>query len=397
MSWHQWPSEAKVYNWASSSVLSVVATAVDEWLRVCRVFLAQVEGPFSFKVLDIKKWSSLNFQASFSVDWNFGCPLRQFKGAPPPPPSFYLYISNPARRCGLDRANPDRGAQRRGLDAARSSPNPRAWIAVPTCPCNLHIVDWFECCKDHLVYTKKRGESIREVFAASLFCLAKRWQVSFWRPKSGRRPARQPPTMVLGVRLLSIFVDSKDLLPDVAMMSRSGTPCFESRCIWHIAFTKWCLYRRRWTLPSTARRLQSFASLQSKLAISALPYSIHRSWSLLGCSCLFSCMIFLWNILFSLLQPRDRFFFFFFFFSRACMCYRAEFAGPTKKWYCPPPLATGGKRDTAPVAKDNGPYFGMPAREFLIKMYAWRQGACGNCHFCHFPLPALLLTFPPSS
>ena len=37
--------------------------------------------------------------------------------------------------------------------------------------------------------------------------------------------------MVLGVRLLSIFVDSKDLLPDVAMMSRSGTPCFESRCI----------------------------------------------------------------------------------------------------------------------------------------------------------------------
>ena len=82
---------------------------------------------------------------------------------------------------------------------------------------------------------------------------------------------------------------------------------------------------------------------------------------------------------FSLLQPHDRFFFFFFFFfCCACMCCRAEFAGPTKKWYCPLPLATGGKRDTAPAATDNGPYFGMPAREFLIKMYARRHGACGN-------------------
>ena len=46
--------------------------------------------------------------------------------------------------------------------------------------------------------------------------------------QSGRRPARQPSAVVLGVRLLSIFVDSKDLLLDVAMMSLSGTPCFES-------------------------------------------------------------------------------------------------------------------------------------------------------------------------
>ena len=44
------------------------------------------------------------------------------------------YISNPARGCGLDRANPDRG----GLVAARSTPNPRAWIALPTWNCNLH-------------------------------------------------------------------------------------------------------------------------------------------------------------------------------------------------------------------------------------------------------------------
>ena len=50
------------------------------------------------------------------------------------------------------------------------------------------------------------------------------------RFESGRRPARQPSTVVLEVRLLSIFVDSKDLLPDVAMMCLSGTPCFESRC-----------------------------------------------------------------------------------------------------------------------------------------------------------------------
>ena len=36
---------AKVSNSASSSVLSVVATAVAEWLWVCRVFLAQMEFP----------------------------------------------------------------------------------------------------------------------------------------------------------------------------------------------------------------------------------------------------------------------------------------------------------------------------------------------------------------
>ena len=72
---------AKVSNSASSSVLSVAATAVAELLWACRVFLAQMEGRSFFKVLDIKQWSSLNFQASFSVDSSFGCPLRQFKGA----------------------------------------------------------------------------------------------------------------------------------------------------------------------------------------------------------------------------------------------------------------------------------------------------------------------------
>ena len=166
-----------------------------------------------------------------------------------------MEISNPARGCGLDRANPDRGAQRRGLDATRSSPNPRAWIAPATCTLltDLNVARIIWC-------TPRNEENRFERFSQLL--------------------------------LLSIFVDSKDLLPDVAVMSLSGTPCFKSRCT---SLSPNGLYRRRWTLPSTARRLQSFASLQSKLAISALPYSIHRSRSLLGCSCLFLCMIFLWN------------------------------------------------------------------------------------------------------
>ena len=97
----------------------------------------------------------------------------------------------------------------------------------------------------------------------------------FWRSQSGRRPARQPST-VLGVWLLSIFVDSKDLLPDVTMMNLSGTSCFESRCM---SLSQNGLYRWRQTLPSAARRLQGFASLQSNLGFSTLPGSIYRSWS----------------------------------------------------------------------------------------------------------------------
>ena len=106
-----------------------------------------------------------------------------------------------------------------------------------------------------------------------------------------------------GVRLLSMFADSKDLLPDVAMMNLSGTPCFESRCM-SLSPNGW--YRRRRTPPSTARRLQGVPSLRhSKLAFSTLPCSIYRSRSLLGCSCLFSCMIFLWNGVF-LSAPASR-------------------------------------------------------------------------------------------
>ena len=95
----------------------------------------------------------------------------------------------------------------------------------------------------------------------------------FLRPESSCRPARQPSTVVVGVRPLSIFVDSKDMLPDVAMMNLSGTPCFESWCMLLLLNGLYC---RGWTLPSTDRSLQSFASLQySKLAFSTLPSSIY--------------------------------------------------------------------------------------------------------------------------
>ena len=43
-----------------------------------------------------KKWSSLHFQASFLVDLPFGCPLRQFKGAPSLPSICICYFPLPA-------------------------------------------------------------------------------------------------------------------------------------------------------------------------------------------------------------------------------------------------------------------------------------------------------------
>ena len=48
------------------------------------------------KVLDIKKWSCLHFQASFLVVLPFGCPLRQFKGAPSLPSICICYFPLPA-------------------------------------------------------------------------------------------------------------------------------------------------------------------------------------------------------------------------------------------------------------------------------------------------------------
>ena len=50
-------------------------------------------------------------------------------------------ISNPAWGCGPDRANPDRGAQRRGQNAAWFRPKYECWIAIPTCPFTFDLFD----------------------------------------------------------------------------------------------------------------------------------------------------------------------------------------------------------------------------------------------------------------
>ena len=50
-------------------------------------------------------------------------------------------ISNSARGCGPDQANPDRGAQRRGQGAAWFRPIYECWIAVPTCPFTFDLFD----------------------------------------------------------------------------------------------------------------------------------------------------------------------------------------------------------------------------------------------------------------
>ena len=55
-----------------------------------------MEGPSFSKVLNIRKWSCLHFQASFLVDLPFGCPLRQFKGAPSLPSICICYFPLPA-------------------------------------------------------------------------------------------------------------------------------------------------------------------------------------------------------------------------------------------------------------------------------------------------------------
>ena len=43
-----------------------------------------------------KKWSTLHCQASFLLDLPFGCPLRQFKGAPSLPSICICYFPLPA-------------------------------------------------------------------------------------------------------------------------------------------------------------------------------------------------------------------------------------------------------------------------------------------------------------
>ena len=51
---------------------------------------------FLFQSFRHKKWSCLHFQASFLVDLPFGCPLRQFKGAPSLPSICICYFPLPA-------------------------------------------------------------------------------------------------------------------------------------------------------------------------------------------------------------------------------------------------------------------------------------------------------------
>ena len=90
--WHQRPSGAKVSNWGSSSVLSVVATAVGEWQWLCRVFLAQMEGPSFSKVFDKKVvyfTLSGQFLAWFTLRLSFEAVQRSSL------PSFYLYLLFP--------------------------------------------------------------------------------------------------------------------------------------------------------------------------------------------------------------------------------------------------------------------------------------------------------------
>ena len=87
--WHQRPSGAKVSNWGSSSVLSVVATAVGEWQWVCRVFLAQMEGPSFSKVLDIKSGLVYTFRP---VSWLF-YPSVVLWGSSKELPPFLLFVS----------------------------------------------------------------------------------------------------------------------------------------------------------------------------------------------------------------------------------------------------------------------------------------------------------------
>ena len=184
------------------------------------------------------------------------------------------------------------------------------------------IVDWFECCTTTEGSSGAHQETKRilEVFLASPFCLAKRWQAFFWRPQSGRRSARQPSTVVLGVHLLSIFVDSrsKDLLPDVAMLYLSGTPGFESKanvCRFHRRICTDdsltnspfnCSKTAKLREPSTpnwpSQPLPSLLDLSVTVTLGLQLFSCFRAWFSFGIE------------FFSLLQPRDRFFFFFFSF-----------------------------------------------------------------------------------
>ena len=175
--------------------------------------------------------------------------------------------------------------------------------------------------------------------------------------------------MVLGVCLLSIFVDLKDLLPDVAMMNLSGTPYFESQCM---SPSPNGLYRRRPADKLSLQLLEDCKALRASNSpnLPSQPYFpslLDLSVTVtLGCSCLFSCMIFRRTRVFLSASASQSVLFFFFLSCRPCMC---QLPG-RQKVILSAAVGKGGKRDTAPAATGNGPSLRMPARELPIKMYA---------------------------
>ena len=122
------------------------------------------------------------------------------------------------------------------------------------------------------------------------------------------------------------------------------------RKLMHVAFTKWFALSSTsspFNYPKTAWFREPPVLKTGHLNPSLLNLSVTSLW---GCGCLFLCITSFGKDFFSLLQPRVLLLLF-------LSCMQLPAAGPTKKWYCPLPLAAGGKRDTAPAATDNGPFF----------------------------------------
>ena len=136
---------------------------------------------------------------------------------------FRNYISNPAWGCGQDRANPDRGVQRLGLDAARSSPNPRAWpknVAVPTRPCNLHcwLIWMFSTRRQTVVKTNVSPLGLHQR-------LARRW----WSPKGETFVLTTVYLLVLNIvlsKLIWMLQESSGAHQETKRIDSRGFPSF---------------------------------------------------------------------------------------------------------------------------------------------------------------------------
>ena len=162
-------------------------------------------------------------------------------------------------------------------------------------------------------------------------------------------------------------------------------------CQWQlrkVTFLTNSVYRRRQILPSTAWRLHSFVRLQySKLALFNPPLLD------LAVTVTFGLQLFVFVYDLPLEQGFSLCFsleiaigcpFFFLFVVHACATRANTYV------LLPLPLATGGKRDPEPAATDNkrAVYFGMPARELLIKINAdflrWCLSSERNLTHNHF-------------